>query len=181
MNPAPEAKVSQEIQSSSPEKPANHTDTDAKCRSCFACYARKIRCDRVEPCSSCTKNKIRCIYPAPDKDPSNLTSRRHLLAEIVGRLDRIESKIMGSGTGSLIEETSLALVPKHVEKRVSRQYTHESDPPATKRHMLERSIPRQTSWELLVGDGGMTGKYLNNPVLANLFEDVSKPSTPHAS
>ncbi|KAH8887939.1 hypothetical protein GQ53DRAFT_808873 [Thozetella sp. PMI_491] len=40
-----------------------------KRRSCVTCRARKVRCDKLSPCSNCRRGKIECIFPSGDKPP----------------------------------------------------------------------------------------------------------------
>lgn len=54
-------------------------------RSCVACRKRKIRCDRQQPCSYCTKLKISCTYPAGDQE-----EKRQPAADIFSKLKSIE-------------------------------------------------------------------------------------------
>ncbi|KAJ9248806.1 fungal-specific transcription factor domain-containing protein [Paecilomyces variotii] len=42
---------------------ADHTAPRLNRRSCLSCYERKIKCDRREPCSNCSKSNERCDYP----------------------------------------------------------------------------------------------------------------------
>ncbi|KAK3941018.1 fungal-specific transcription factor domain-containing protein [Diplogelasinospora grovesii] len=40
-----------------------------KPRSCVTCRARKVRCDKISPCSNCQRAGIACIFPATDRPP----------------------------------------------------------------------------------------------------------------
>ncbi|KAG5289296.1 fungal specific transcription factor domain-containing protein [Histoplasma ohiense] len=55
--------------------------------SCLECRRRKLKCDRLHPCSNCAKNKRDCLFLAPALDPS---SRQKLteLKEKMGSLER---------------------------------------------------------------------------------------------
>lgn len=55
--------------------------------SCLECRRRKLKCDRLHPCSNCAKNKRDCLFLAPALDPS---SRKKLteLKERMGSLER---------------------------------------------------------------------------------------------
>ncbi|KAI1074389.1 fungal-specific transcription factor domain-containing protein [Whalleya microplaca] len=38
-------------------------------RSCVTCRTRKVRCDRMSPCSNCRRANIACIFPSLDQPP----------------------------------------------------------------------------------------------------------------
>jgi hypothetical protein len=66
--------------------------------SCAACRRRKVKCDKVNPCSNCTKSGIECDYPprkrAPRRprktlDTDGLSIRE---AELIKRLNKLEGK-----------------------------------------------------------------------------------------
>ena len=40
-----------------------------KLLSCIVCRARKVRCDKLSPCSNCRRANIACISPASDRPP----------------------------------------------------------------------------------------------------------------
>ncbi|KAF9777777.1 hypothetical protein IL306_004322 [Fusarium sp. DS 682] len=51
-----------------PEKNARNAST-AKLRSCVVCRSRKVRCDKLSPCSNCRKANIPCVVPSNDRPP----------------------------------------------------------------------------------------------------------------
>lgn len=40
-----------------------------KLRSCATCRTRKVRCDKLSPCSNCRRANIPCVLPSVDKIP----------------------------------------------------------------------------------------------------------------
>jgi Fungal Zn(2)-Cys(6) binuclear cluster domain len=155
-------------QASSPEPQA-----DQKPRSCFACYGRKVRCNRTVPCSNCSKSKARCVYPAPEGESKSSHNRRHMLAEVIDRLDRLEHLLkhnMGKPLADRGDEIAPAVQPSTDKKRIFQ----EVDTFSKRLKVTRPSGSSNNSWELLVGDGGRAGRYINNPVLADLFEKVSR-------
>ncbi|KAI1418465.1 fungal-specific transcription factor domain-containing protein [Hypoxylon sp. FL1857] len=40
-----------------------------KLRSCVTCRTRKVRCDKMSPCSNCRRANIPCVFPTVDKTP----------------------------------------------------------------------------------------------------------------
>lgn len=67
-------------------------------RSCIACRRRKIRCNRQQPCTYCTKLRIQCVYPDPvrtgNKQAGNDASST--LTRIESVLGRLESRVTTS-------------------------------------------------------------------------------------
>ncbi|MCJ1438641.1 hypothetical protein MMC27_008031 [Xylographa pallens] len=40
-----------------------------KLRSCVVCRSRKVRCDKLSPCSNCRRGNIACVFPSADRPP----------------------------------------------------------------------------------------------------------------
>lgn len=53
---------------SAAEKSAS-TNPPNKTRSCVICRSRKVRCDKLSPCSNCRKAGIPCVLPSTDRPP----------------------------------------------------------------------------------------------------------------
>ena len=43
--------------------------SSSKLRSCVVCRARKVRCDKLSPCSNCRRANIACVIPSNDRPP----------------------------------------------------------------------------------------------------------------
>ncbi|KAK3326070.1 fungal-specific transcription factor domain-containing protein [Apodospora peruviana] len=41
----------------------------SKPRSCVTCRARKVRCNKANPCSNCQRAGIACVFPEPERTP----------------------------------------------------------------------------------------------------------------
>ncbi|KAF4344017.1 binuclear zinc cluster transcription factor [Fusarium beomiforme] len=69
MTPAPPAPTPLASDSAAtPEKNASNAST-AKLRSCVVCRSRKVRCDKLSPCSNCRRANIPCVLPSNDRPP----------------------------------------------------------------------------------------------------------------
>ncbi|KAK8055738.1 hypothetical protein PG993_000965 [Apiospora rasikravindrae] len=89
-------------------------------RSCQSCRARKIKCDRQQPCSNCARADIDCVYPSgrgrAPKRPRKVTEnyvadRLSRLEAVIRELDgRSHSRdpVAGGGKGPRKAETSAA-------------------------------------------------------------------------
>lgn len=45
------------------------TPRPPKLRSCAVCRTRKVRCDKLSPCSNCRRANITCVFPSTDRQP----------------------------------------------------------------------------------------------------------------
>lgn len=86
---------------SNPQSPADRKPTapptGLNARSCVTCRRRKVKCDKKEPCSNCTKAQTQCVFPAPGRAPRRprqggkpLSERE---AELLKRLRRLEGVV----------------------------------------------------------------------------------------
>ncbi|KAL7787052.1 hypothetical protein V8C37DRAFT_419119 [Trichoderma ceciliae] len=57
--------------------------------SCVACARRKVKCDKLNPCSSCSKSRAACIYRAPV--PSQRHRRRLTQGDLLSKIQELES------------------------------------------------------------------------------------------
>lgn len=61
------AAVSEKNASSPSSAPA--TAPTPRLRSCVTCRSRKVRCDKLSPCSNCRRANIACVVPSNDRPP----------------------------------------------------------------------------------------------------------------
>ncbi|KAF4980440.1 hypothetical protein FZEAL_3556 [Fusarium zealandicum] len=52
-----------------PENNASSAIPSSKVRSCVVCRSRKVRCDKLSPCSNCRRANIPCVVPSNDRPP----------------------------------------------------------------------------------------------------------------
>ncbi|KAK4504211.1 hypothetical protein PRZ48_005127 [Zasmidium cellare] len=68
-------------------------------RSCVTCRKRKVKCDKLHPCSNCNRAHIECVFPAPGRAPRK--SRKVVGdgrdKELLERLRRLEGVVKGMG------------------------------------------------------------------------------------
>ncbi|KAE8385485.1 hypothetical protein BDV23DRAFT_164890 [Aspergillus alliaceus] len=73
--------------------------TDQSCSkgpalACDLCFARKVRCDRREPCKNCVDSRVRCVRTRPKRPRKQRTNRQNVsndrIPELVERLSRLE-------------------------------------------------------------------------------------------
>ncbi|KAM0425491.1 hypothetical protein ACHAPT_009280 [Fusarium lateritium] len=56
----------------------------AKLRSCVVCRSRKVRCDKLSPCSNCRRANIPCVVPSNDRPPRWARRLERVTAEADG-------------------------------------------------------------------------------------------------
>jgi hypothetical protein len=66
-------------------------------RSCVTCRKRKVKCDKRQPCSNCSKAHIDCIFPRPGRAPRR--AKKPPDAELLARLRRLEGVVQKLGRG----------------------------------------------------------------------------------
>jgi hypothetical protein len=63
--------------------------------SCQTCRAKKLRCNRVQPCSNCTSRELQCIFlvPPPRKKHAVIASQSSSSEELLLRIERLEAAL----------------------------------------------------------------------------------------
>lgn len=74
-------------------------------RSCVVCRQRKVKCDRQQPCSNCTRAGCACVYPTGRGRAPKRARRVVADAQLVDKLARLETIIQ-----RLAEENGPGLV-----------------------------------------------------------------------
>ncbi|KAF2831472.1 hypothetical protein CC86DRAFT_463354 [Ophiobolus disseminans] len=77
-----------------PETPPLHhhrqrTSIMTHAQACRPCAKRKVRCDKLEPCSNCKRRTDRCVYPT--EAPSNRIRELERLVQELGGTPKIDS------------------------------------------------------------------------------------------
>lgn len=78
-----------------PPSSLTSTRTPPATFACVRCSQRKVRCNKQDPCSACTRHNVQCIYRAPK--PSR---RRRAVANdssVVARLKHYEALLREKG------------------------------------------------------------------------------------
>ncbi|KAK3074291.1 hypothetical protein LTR53_003402 [Teratosphaeriaceae sp. CCFEE 6253] len=168
-------------------------------RSCVTCRKRKVKCDKIHPCSNCNRQHIECLFPAPGRAPRKsrkLGDGRD--KELLERLRRLEGVVKGLGVDVLPDgEVAEAGKPKeshgervlkasvgdgddHPQKdeqmedeiAVSPEAAQEQDFKAKTRYMEEQERGRFENrfGRLVINEG--KSRYINNSFWANLSNEV---------
>jgi hypothetical protein len=69
--------------------------------SCQFCRAKKLRCNRVHPCSNCAARNVTCHFLVPpSRNPGHQNPESHRDRQIISRLERLESIVLAQGTAN---------------------------------------------------------------------------------
>lgn len=98
MSQPPRTAVAGDSASGAAEKNANSSSSTPKLRSCVICRKRKVRCDKLSPCTNCKRANIACVVPSDDRPP-----------RWARRLDRFTNTAAAPGTTS--QDASAAAGP----------------------------------------------------------------------
>ena len=63
---------------SSSTSPSAEASRPLKPRSCVVCRSRRVRCDKLSPCSNCRRANIECVVPSNDRPPRWARRLEHL-------------------------------------------------------------------------------------------------------
>ncbi|KAI1630144.1 fungal-specific transcription factor domain-containing protein [Exophiala viscosa] len=133
-------------------------------RSCVACRRRKIRCDRDQPCSYCTKLHLQCVYPGPDQ-----AGKKQPETQLLSRLERIETSLLRL-------ESRIANVPTPEIPESTRPdpFSHQGTPSGTQ-------LTANSTTGRLVSEQGDT-RYVTSSFWADLDEadkdEAAAPNNP---
>lgn len=163
-------------------------------RSCVTCRKRKVKCDKLHPCSNCARAHIECVFPTPGRaprKPRKVSDSRD--AELLARLRRLEGVVKGLGVDvSNPEATALPptdsqpdLVPPEPtdpppiqcpnppDATTNNKHGEEDESWAAKNRYIDdtRSAKFETRFGRLVINEGRS-RYVNNSFWANLSNEV---------
>jgi Fungal Zn(2)-Cys(6) binuclear cluster domain len=83
--------------SCTPPVSATMSSEDTKIYACVTCVQRKVKCDKLRPCTACSKSQLQCKYrstPPPQRRKRKLETPNHTLLE---RLRAHEATLQRAG------------------------------------------------------------------------------------
>ncbi|KAJ5999024.1 hypothetical protein N7451_006834 [Penicillium sp. IBT 35674x] len=114
-------------------------------RSCVICRSRKVRCDKLSPCSNCRRGNIACVYPSGDRPPRWARRlERPVTGEVMERLHHLEG---------LVKELTGQLEQAHAAAKSS---AASSNSPGSSTHDNEVGLQGITS---LAGQGSVSNRF----------------------
>ena len=93
--------------------------------SCRSCRSKKLKCNRVQPCSNCVARGITCNFLVPPQDQSITTSTVQSNAELLARIERLESIVIKQ-TDSTETRSRYALDDSHTARQQTLHPTPEN-------------------------------------------------------
>lgn len=63
--------------------------------SCVACARRKVKCDKLSPCSRCSRTQTACVYRAPV--PSQRHRRQLTQGDLLSKIQELETLLNSNG------------------------------------------------------------------------------------
>lgn len=148
-------------------------------RSCVTCRKRKVKCDKLHPCSNCTRAHIECVFPTPGRAPRKarkVSDTRDV--ELLARLRRLEGVVKGLGVEVSNVDAASDNAPKQSNREaVSDQprsiHPNNEDPFGENTNRLDANINGQLEsrfGRLVINEG--KSRYINNSFWANLSNEV---------
>ncbi|KAL8819178.1 MAG: hypothetical protein Q9223_002331 [Gallowayella weberi] len=160
---------------SSSTTPPSGPPNKAKALSCGTCRERKVRCDKNQPCSTCQRAKVPCIFPSAKRLPRKRQGERKKTNEkLLQRLNRLEALVEKAG----LDEKDDQVVEKKKESsvdapiRATSEKLSNGDVPRKKR---DRSETSQSSGSQPGGKTALEGemsRYLGSNFWASLSDEV---------
>ena len=142
-------------------------------RSCLACHARKVRCDKKNPCGVCVKRGTECVFPSGKKPRKR---RKDANAELSARINNLEDLISSLGVqhDELHEGGSDDSEPDKPASTVDGDTSHISD---SREEINKFKAERHDSIEegfgrLSIRDG--KSRYISNQLWARMGEEVAE-------
>lgn len=140
-------------------------------RSCIRCHERKVRCNKMVPCSACTKADAQCRYPGPEK--TKRRSQRGKQSQLYARLDKLERALRGIPEPPRVEENTGQLDDTRSSGELQSQ-SPEVSIVQTENPKNQNASEHQNlvvAQGFLVKDGAST-RYINEALLSQVLEKV---------
>ncbi|TVY78428.1 Bikaverin cluster transcription factor bik5 [Lachnellula suecica] len=178
--------MSAEKSASSPSATAGPTRAP-KPRSCVVCRFRKVRCDKLSPCSNCRRANIACVLPSTDRPPrwarrlgleragteSASSSASTAPVDIMDRLRHLEGLVQDL-TGQLDQANAAAVRTSSVAGGSSGVGSPES---SSQDHITEPGVNNiQKPFGRLVLQDANRGRYVSSGFWSRVGDEVRRPA-----
>lgn len=131
-------------------------------RSCNGCNRKKIRCDKNDPCSACTRAGRPCVFPP--QGPRIRRTKKTIIAEMSSRLADLEK--------TLAQTKEISRTPSVAGDTISN-----SPLPQTKSSSYSSPLTDGSREDVLV-QRGSSSHYFNEVLLSRAIRQVSPYNPP---
>ncbi|RSL68534.1 hypothetical protein CEP53_002509 [Fusarium sp. AF-6] len=155
------------------ESPQSHASAEHRRqhRSCVNCYQRKVRCNRILPCTPCARAGLQCVYPTLARAASN---KAPSLQDISDRLERRESLLMEALGRNSAEHVPAPKQEAQVQESQTQEARSVPMPPTKPTYLNDVS---SRPWEALL-QAGNRAHYVDNTNLLDVFQDEDRINPP---
>ncbi|KAH7156723.1 fungal-specific transcription factor domain-containing protein [Dactylonectria macrodidyma] len=175
---------------------ASASASATKLRSCVVCRSRKVRCDKLSPCSNCRRANIACVVPSNDRPPRWARRLERITKDaasaertprdadpgalqVMERLRNLENLV--KELSGQLEQANAAVESAH-EREANRQMSTASSPDAAAMQQhFGRLVLQDTSQSHYIGSGfwsrvsdELDGLKIDTRRLANDDSDTSE-------
>ncbi|KAK7593154.1 hypothetical protein V3481_004247 [Fusarium oxysporum f. sp. vasinfectum] len=131
--------------------------------SCFACKAKKQRCDRVFPsCSRCLRTDTECDFPRSRRSP---VARPMKVQELQSKLVKLEDEIASLKTNNQVSDKNVSSDPQPTDRSLEIISKHG---PATVSTVLESTVLHSHSASTVVASPTLTDQGLTSDAVLEL-------------
>jgi len=130
-------------------------------RSCYSCSSKKTRCDRKEPCSSCTRAGRPCSYPP--LGPRQRRTKKTIMEAMASRISSLEKSL------AKVREEETSVPTAHISEIANSTPSPQPAPALHTDNLSERS-----SEDILVQKGS-SSQYFNEILLSRVIGEVCVP------
>lgn len=152
----------------------NIAEGTTRSRSCQKCYQRKTRCSKTQPCTSCVKLGIECIFPPPGRAPRR--RKRALKAELVTKVKSLEQKIRELEDERNSPQSDASPYDKERSINTNRRHLIARPQHASRSTASAEGELKVHSGQLVVEDG--SSRYVSHEALACFRTEVSTIASP---
>ncbi|KAK8122477.1 hypothetical protein PG984_011147 [Apiospora sp. TS-2023a] len=138
--------------------------------SCTACRSKKIKCNRVHPCSHCTKSGIDCVFPARKRMERPRKTRNQ---ELLNRISRLES-IVGKVDVQSLKDLDIDISDMNISNTPEASTSAAGASPSVTRpgHSTQTAGAHQTSNQPHQNESHTARRYVGGDFWMNLSHEV---------
>ena len=152
-----------------------------KAFSCIRCFDRKVKCDKLSPCSNCSKSNVECVFRVP---PTPRRRKKRTQEELLlARLKRCEELLKSNGinvdgteTLTKTESTTTTLEsPPQPSRQNSRQFSPDMPSAEEVTEAMIFAAPEIKKSGRLIVDQGKS-LFIENNLWASLSDEFQQPN-----